>query len=68
MQCYCMSLSLSAAPRHTGAGYEEGEMLKNITSWLLSDTVQNSMSSAGLTPTYQNATVGCSVSNDPLLW
>ena len=34
-------------------------MLKNITTWLLSDTVQNSMGNVGLTPTFQNATVRC---------
>lgn len=39
-------------------------MLKNITSWLLSDTFQDSMSSVGLTPTYQNATVRYSVSSE----
>ena len=32
-------------------------MLKNITSWLLSETVQGSMGSVGLVPTFQNATV-----------
>ena len=43
------------------AGYEEGLMLKNITSRLLSQAVQDSMPDVGLVPTYQN----CSVCKPP---
>lgn len=43
---------------HEGiAGYEEGRRLKNITTWLLSNAVQNSLPHFGLVPTYQNASV-----------
>jgi hypothetical protein len=38
-------------------GYEEGKWLKNITSWMLSNTTQDSMLQFGLVPTYQNASV-----------
>ena len=38
-------------------GYEEGKRLKNITSWMLSNTIQDSMPQFGLVPTYQNASV-----------
>ena len=43
-------------------------MLKNVTTWLLSDTVQGSMASVGLTPTSQNATVSSSVTPVSFLW
>ncbi|CAK0786624.1 hypothetical protein CVIRNUC_009838 [Coccomyxa viridis] len=41
----------------TDIGYEEGLMLKNITSRLLSQAVQDSMPDVGLVPTYQNCSV-----------
>lgn len=40
-----------------GAGYEEGLQLKNVTTLLLSDTIQKSLARFGLVPTYQNASV-----------
>ena len=43
------------------AGYEEGRRLRNITTWLLSDTVQDSLPQFGLVPTYQNASVSPSL-------
>ena len=43
-------------------GYEEGKRLKNITSWMLSNTIQDSMPQFGLVPTYQNASVSPVVS------
>ncbi len=54
--------------KHADAGYQEGQMLKNITSWLLSDTVQKSIGNVGLTPTFQNATVSFSVIAVPSFW
>ena len=43
-------------------GYEEGKRFKNITSWVLSNTIQDSMPQFGLVPTYQNASVSPVVS------
>ena len=54
-------LPMSAGPWMCTAGYEEGLMLKNVTSRLLSQAVQDSMPDVGLVPTYQN----CSVCRPP---
>ena len=51
------NLSMSPGPWMCIAGYEEGQMLKNVTSRLLSQAVQDSMPDVGLVPTYQNYSV-----------
>ena len=43
------------------AGYDEGRMLKNVTSMLLSPSVQQSMFDDGLIPTYQDASVSLTI-------
>ena len=47
------------------AGYDEGRLLKNVTSMLLSPSVQQSMFDDGLIPAYQNASVSLALALQP---